>query len=576
MEQRRNARAGETGDPRENPLTSRIVPYLDYGGDGKAEGQCDLHDAGRVVVRPLGGDTAAADEHQQEGAQELGHQHPPDVPVVRDVLQPQDRLRLCNTARTPDFHPPAYCAQHSDTYFGCFKNRHKVIPTLSAGQRQPKLISGPPRHHEQGTMKQRAPGSVYDAGREAKYTLTDNHRRPVCVLHVPFSPAAPFSHVSRKNRTISRWSEDSVLELHIAETLRTRQVCQARQQAPIKSSPAQHVLISAGSTPPHVFLLTTLTCWETPLSFLKNCDTGDNYAELTMLSSILSIKMEDFLIYFQEKMPILLRVIMVHINWSEEHIQQFRNERAGKAGEPRETPPNSGIVRHDSHTYSTLTAANDQTIGNRVCEGLRLVLPSITETNASDRERVRRAGTTGLSRPEALISGARACPRTRCVTSQGQGCSSPHCDVASPRDWYDGPCVRLSTACCPVGCRAACWRAGCQALIGEWCSNVWSASDAGFLACEPRLEFAVLRVWFYTLTAPAPTRVGSHLSITYITWENQTCVDRYNAALKRRDFGCTSELSPAMLLRCVTKVHPLWLRVSCGRPVLRPRTTWCR
>lgn len=62
-----------------------LMSYLDHCGDCEAEGEGDLGHGGCIAFAPLGTDTGAADEHQEEGADEFGSQRPPDRRVVGDV-----------------------------------------------------------------------------------------------------------------------------------------------------------------------------------------------------------------------------------------------------------------------------------------------------------------------------------------------------------------------------------------------------------------------------------------------------------------------------------------------------------
>lgn len=57
--------------------------YLYYGGDSQAESEGDLHDARGAVP---GSDAAASNQHEEERAQELCGQHPPNVAVIRNVV----------------------------------------------------------------------------------------------------------------------------------------------------------------------------------------------------------------------------------------------------------------------------------------------------------------------------------------------------------------------------------------------------------------------------------------------------------------------------------------------------------
>jgi len=80
-------------DNRNDTALGNTMPaHLCYRSHSQSESEGDLDDTGGVFP---GSDTAAAHQHKEECAQELGGQHAPDVAVVRDIVQPHQSLRTC-------------------------------------------------------------------------------------------------------------------------------------------------------------------------------------------------------------------------------------------------------------------------------------------------------------------------------------------------------------------------------------------------------------------------------------------------------------------------------------------------
>lgn len=118
--------------------------YLRDGRHHQPEGECDLHRRRRVAVAPAPGARTTAQQHEEERAQELRRQLPPDGASVRHLVQPQHRVRPWDTQRgvTSASRRPAPLADaDSPVAFAIARNAHDTNKPVRGAR--PALYRGP-------------------------------------------------------------------------------------------------------------------------------------------------------------------------------------------------------------------------------------------------------------------------------------------------------------------------------------------------------------------------------------------------------------------------------------------------